>query len=57
MIADRGKKNLDWKRLAIGSAVRILPNHACATAAKHDRYYITDGTTEVIDVWHRVNGW
>lgn len=57
IMVDRGGKELDWEQFGIGSMARILPNHACATGAMHDRYYITDGTTEIIDVWHRVNGW
>jgi len=57
ILANRGGKELDWGRLKIGSMVRILPNHACATCAMHDRYNITDGSTEIIDVWHRINGW
>ena len=28
--------------LRIGDRVRILPNHACATAAQHDRYHLLD---------------
>ena len=57
IIIDRGGKELDWESFGIGSAVRILPNHSCATAAMHDRYYVTDSSTEIIDVWHRFNGW
>jgi D-serine deaminase-like pyridoxal phosphate-dependent protein len=41
----------------MGDRVRVAPNHACLTAAAHDRYYIVDGSREVIDVWDRVNGW
>jgi D-serine deaminase-like pyridoxal phosphate-dependent protein len=48
---------LAWDSFEIGSMVRVLPNHACATAAMYDRYYVTDGSTEISDVWHRVNGW
>lgn len=48
---------LDWSRFPIGGQVRILPNHACATAAAYDRYFVTDGTEEVVDTWERVNGW
>jgi D-serine deaminase-like pyridoxal phosphate-dependent protein len=48
---------LDWSRFPIGGRVRILPNHACATAAAYDRYFVTDGGEEVSDVWERVNGW
>ena len=48
---------IDFGRFPIGSQVRILPNHACATAAAHDRYFVTDGGEDVVDVWERVNGW
>ena len=48
---------LDWSRFPIGGRVRILPNHACATAAAYDRYFVTDGGDRITDVWERVNGW
>lgn len=48
---------LDWSRFKIGDRVRILPNHACATAAAYDRYFVTDGGDRITDVWERVNGW
>lgn len=48
---------LDWSRFPIGGRVRVLPNHACATAAAYDRYFVTDGGEEIADVWERVNGW
>jgi D-serine deaminase-like pyridoxal phosphate-dependent protein len=48
---------LDWSRFPIGSRVRILPNHACATAAAYDRYFVTDGGEAIVDVWERINGW
>ena len=44
-------------RLEVGSRVRIAPNHACITAAAHDRYYVVDGGLEVVAEWDRVNGW
>ena len=43
--------------LPIGAKLRIAPNHACMTAAAHDRYYVVDGTDEVAAIWTRVNGW
>lgn len=49
--------DLDFDRFPIGSRVRILPNHACATAAAFDRYLVTEGAEEVVGVWERVNGW
>ena len=37
--------------------MKVLPNHACATAAAYDRYFVTDGSERIVDVWERVNGW
>jgi D-serine deaminase-like pyridoxal phosphate-dependent protein len=48
---------IDWSQFPIGGRLRILPNHACATAAAYDRYYVTDGSQQITDVWERVNGW
>lgn len=47
----------DFRRLPIGSQVRIAPNHACMTAAAHERYQVVEGGTEVQAVWERCNGW
>jgi D-serine deaminase-like pyridoxal phosphate-dependent protein len=44
-------------RFPVGSRVRILPNHACLTAAAHEAYAVVEGGTEVIAVWPRCNGW
>jgi D-serine deaminase-like pyridoxal phosphate-dependent protein len=43
--------------LPIGSKVRIWPNHACMTAAAHDRYHVIDETGAVVTHWPRVNHW
>lgn len=44
--------------LPIGSRVRVLPNHACMTAAMYDAYRVVDGASgQVTDLWLRVNGW
>ncbi|MBX3561643.1 MAG: alanine racemase [Sphingomonas sp.] len=44
--------------LAVGDRVRIFPNHACATAAQHDRYHVVDGASDEIRVvWPRFGGW
>ena len=48
--------DLPLDRLAVGTRVRVLPNHICMTAAQYDRYHvIEDG--RVVAVWPRVNGW
>jgi D-serine deaminase-like pyridoxal phosphate-dependent protein len=42
--------------LPVGARLRVLPNHACATAAQHDRYHVLrDGT--VVAEWPRFGGW
>jgi D-serine deaminase-like pyridoxal phosphate-dependent protein len=41
----------------VGTRLRVLPNHACLTAAAHDRYHVIDGSDDVIVVWPRMNGW
>jgi len=56
-IITAGLGEIDFDDFPIGSQVRILPNHACATAAAHDRYFVTDGGEAILDVWDRVNGW
>jgi D-serine deaminase-like pyridoxal phosphate-dependent protein len=43
-------------RYPVGSLLRILPNHACATAAQHDSYRIVDGD-RVTARWTRFGGW
>jgi D-serine deaminase-like pyridoxal phosphate-dependent protein len=43
--------------IPIGSRVRILPNHACATAAQFDRYHVLNETGQVTDIWQRISGW
>lgn len=43
--------------LPLGARLRVLPNHVCMTAAMYDRYYVVDGTDDVVAVWHRTNGW
>jgi D-serine deaminase-like pyridoxal phosphate-dependent protein len=49
---------LPFARLPVGARVRVAPNHACLTAAAHDRYHVVDGGGErVLAVWERVNGW
>ncbi len=48
---------LAYPDLPIGAKLRIAPNHACMTAAAHDRYHVVDGGEAVAATWPRVNGW
>ena len=44
--------------LPVGTRLRILPNHACATGAQHDRYHVVTGaSTNVETTWKRFSGW
>ena len=55
VIADRdGRKP---PHLPVGTRLRILPNHACATAAQHDGYHVVDGSHAVQARWARFSGW
>ncbi|NIY69339.1 DSD1 family PLP-dependent enzyme [Streptomyces malaysiensis] len=51
----------DLPDLPIGTRLRVLPNHACATAAQHHGYRVIDGTQApapaIQAVWNRVTGW
>lgn len=43
--------------LPVGSLVRILPNHACATAAQHDAYVVVNAQSDITAHWPRFRGW
>ena len=53
-----GTAPLPFERLPIGAHVRILPNHACMTAAMYSRYHLVEGSSaEIAGTWQRTNGW
>jgi D-serine deaminase-like pyridoxal phosphate-dependent protein len=53
-----GAAPLPFERLKLGSKVRVLPNHACMTAAMYGGYHVVDGAnTRVAARWSRTNGW
>jgi len=44
--------------LPVGARVRILPNHACATATQHDAYGVVGpDSARLTAVWPRFSGW
>jgi D-serine deaminase-like pyridoxal phosphate-dependent protein len=45
------------RRFPIGSQLRIVPNHACATGAQHQKYYVVPRTGGDLMVWDRFSGW
>ena len=57
LVAQRGGVDADIvRRFPLGTRLRILPNHACATAAQFPDYHVlrADGR---IDRWPRFYGW
>ena len=57
MISSRGGLPMDFDAFPLGRRLRILPNHACATAAQHAEYVVVRGNTAVIAHWPRANHW
>ncbi len=47
---------LDYTACPIGSLLRVLPNHACSTAAQYQDYVVVDGE-HIIDHWSSTTGW
>lgn len=46
-----------FEQFPIGSQLRILPNHACITAAAYPGYHVVFDNNHVEDYWPRCNGW
>jgi D-serine deaminase-like pyridoxal phosphate-dependent protein len=56
LVGRRDGQPLHLGRYPVGTRLRILPVHACATAAAHDRYHVlVEGRSET--QWHRCRGW
>ena len=56
IVSSRSGDQLPFAQLPLGGLVRILPNHACATAAKFDRYVVLEDS-RIVAEWSRINGW
>lgn len=48
--------DIPYDQLPIGTRVRIVPNHACMTAAAYDSYYVAQDD-DIVATWPRLNGW
>lgn len=56
IIARRDGAPIDFSQFPLGTKLRILPNHACATAAQHAEYQVLrEG--HPVEIWERFNGW
>lgn len=58
VLAIRAGSRASLPLLEIGSKVRILPNHACATGAQHTGYMVVGADGQVCARWPRIpSGW
>ena len=57
LIAARDGGAIDFARFPLGSRLRVLPNHACATAAQHAAYHVVEEGRRELAVWERFGGW
>jgi D-serine deaminase-like pyridoxal phosphate-dependent protein len=57
IISSRSGRTLPRKDYPVGTLLRILPNHACATATMYDQYHIVGRNNEITDIWDRIRGW
>lgn len=58
LVTSRSGAPLPFDRLAIGTKLRVLPNHADMTAAAYELYHLVDGSEEeIVGTWARQNGW
>lgn len=57
VITQRSDKMRELPVLPVGTLLRILPNHACATAAQHSQYQVLPAAGGPLQVWRRFGGW
>jgi D-serine deaminase-like pyridoxal phosphate-dependent protein len=57
IITHRDSFDINWEHFPIGGRVRILPNHACATATMFDTYHVVSNSFTISETWSRINGW
>jgi D-serine deaminase-like pyridoxal phosphate-dependent protein len=57
IIARRGGGAIDEAAFTVGRLLRVLPNHACATAAQFGAYDVFDAAGAVIARYPRIGGW
>jgi D-serine deaminase-like pyridoxal phosphate-dependent protein len=57
IVARRSGGAIDAGQFPIGRRLRVLPNHACATAAQFSAYDVIDAERRIVGRWPRLNGW
>ena len=58
IIARRPGSTAPLPEMSLGTLLRILPNHACATAAQFSQYDVIPREPDApLQKWHRIDGW
>ncbi len=57
ILSRRAGGTLDAAQFPLGTRLRILPNHACATAAQFGGYHVLGVERDTPVWWPRFNGW
>lgn len=57
ILSHRSGEAARMPELPVGTMVRILPNHACATGAQHKAYHVVRGSRRIEARWERIGGW
>jgi D-serine deaminase-like pyridoxal phosphate-dependent protein len=56
ILARRDGGAWDVSAFPVGTRLRVFPNHACATAAQHDGYFLLADGVPTGEYWERFNG-
>lgn len=57
IVAHRSGDPARLPELPVGTRLRLLPNHACATGAQHERYCVLGPGGALEGTWERFAGW
>ena len=57
IIMHRGRNGGCMPDLPVGTRLRIIPNHACATAGQFDCYHVVHPHADGLSRWPRFRGW
>jgi D-serine deaminase-like pyridoxal phosphate-dependent protein len=57
ILSQRDGAAFDLTKFPIGTVLRVLPNHACATAAQYDEYKVVNSAQTIATTWSRFRGW
>lgn len=57
LISTKSGEPIAFDAFSIGTQLRILPNHACMTAAAYQAYNVIGADGSITDHWPRINHW